>query len=227
MSRRKFLLRRRQNTAKSTVPAHRIAATRPTRPHCGTVRKVHLLSAVFEHKQTFKAPACTGMLCSQENKKSRTTKAPLVLLEAGGTRRAALEWHVRQCSSSDSCKEVGIWHADHRPRDGFLDQSKPVMVAEERDYRRGRHGQHEPDAFEPRRSCRREIARHARALKGSGRRRIAALCHFQDVSLDEMAIHYRSMKTSSCALRAWVQARPRNTVHNSCNDCRLREGGRH
>ena len=68
--------------------------------------EVHLiLSAVLEHKQTFRAPFYTGMLCGQETEKSKTTKAPRARSGNGvrNTTKSIGMASFGKCSSSGSC----------------------------------------------------------------------------------------------------------------------------
>ena len=161
--------------------------------------EVHLiLSAVLEHKQTFRAPFYTGMLCGQENREIQDYKGTTSPFWKRGVEHDEKHWNgiIRQMLVLGFLrKEVetfGVLKITDRGMD-FLTNPSPVMVAEERDYsdvdamdsmsqtRSSQGGAADVKLRDMLKALRKEVA-DAESLP--------PYVIFQDVSLDEMAIHY-------------------------------------
>ena len=161
--------------------------------------EVHLIvSAVFEHKQTFRAPFYTGMLCGQENREIQDYKGTTSPFWKRGAEHDEKHWNgiIRQMLVLGFLrKEVetfGVLKITDRGMD-FLTNPSPVMVAEERDYsdvdamdsmsqtRSSQGGAADVKLRDMLKALRKEVA-DAESLP--------PYVIFQDVSLDEMAIHY-------------------------------------
>ena len=161
--------------------------------------EVHLiLSAVLEHKQTFRAPFYTGMLCGQENREIQDYKGTTSPFWKRGAEHDEKHWNgiIRQMLVLGFLrKEVetfGVLKITDRGMD-FLTNPSPVMVAEERDYsdvdamdsmsqtRSSQGGATDVKLRDMLKALRKEVA-DAESLP--------PYVIFQDVSLDEMAIHY-------------------------------------
>ena len=161
--------------------------------------EVHLiLSAVLEHKQTFRAPFYTGMLCGQENREIQDYKGTTSPFWKRGAEHDEKHWNgiIRQMLVLGFLrKEVetfGVLKITDRGM-GFLTNPSPVMVAEERDYsdvdamdsmsqtRSSQGGAADVKLRDMLKALRKEVA-DAESLP--------PYVIFQDVSLDEMAIHY-------------------------------------
>ena len=161
--------------------------------------EVHLiLSAVLEHKQTFRAPFYTGMLCGQENREIQDYKGTTSPFWKRGAEHDEKHWNgiIRQMLVLGLLrKEVetfGVLKITDRGM-GFLTNPSPVMVAEERDYsdvdamdsmsqtRSSQGGAADVKLRDMLKALRKEVA-DAESLP--------PYVIFQDVSLDEMAIHY-------------------------------------
>jgi ATP-dependent DNA helicase RecQ len=161
--------------------------------------EVHLiLSAVLEHKQTFRAPFYTGMLCGQENREIQDYKGTTSPFWKRGAEQDEKHWNgiIRQMLVLGFLrKEVetfGVLKITDRGMD-FLTNPSPVMVAEERDYsdvdamdsmsqtRSSQGGAADVKLRDMLKALRKEVA-DAESLP--------PYVIFQDVSLDEMAIHY-------------------------------------
>ena len=161
--------------------------------------EVHLiLSAVLEHKQTFRAPFYTGMLCGQENREIQDYKGTTSPFWKRGAEHDEKHWNgiIRQMLVLGFLrKEVetfGVLKITDRGMD-FLTNPSPVMVAEERDYsdvdamdsmsqtRSSQGGAADVKLRDMLKALRKEVA-DAESLP--------PYVIFQDVSLDEMAIHY-------------------------------------
>jgi ATP-dependent DNA helicase RecQ len=161
--------------------------------------EVHLiLSAVLEHKQTFRAPFYTGMLCGQENREIQDYKGTTSSFWKRGAEHDEKHWNgiIRQMLVLGLLrKEVetfGVLKITDRGMD-FLTNPSPVMVAEERDYsdvdamdsmsqtRSSQGGAADVKLRDMLKALRKEVA-DAESLP--------PYVIFQDVSLDEMAIHY-------------------------------------
>ena len=161
--------------------------------------EVHLIvSAVFEHKQSFRAPFYTGMLCGQENREIQDYKGTTSPFWKRGAEHDEKHWNgiIRQMLVLGFLrKEVetfGVLKITDRGMD-FLTNPSPVMVAEERDYsdvdamdsmsqtRSSQGGAADVKLRDMLKALRKEVA-DAESLP--------PYVIFQDVSLDEMAIHY-------------------------------------
>lgn len=161
--------------------------------------EVHLiLSAILEHKQTFRAPFYTGMLCGQENREIQDYKGTTSPFWKRGVEHDEKHWNgiIRQMLVLGFLrKEVetfGVLKITDRGMD-FLTNPSPVMVAEERDYS-------DVDAMDSMSQTRSSQGGAAdvklRDMLNALRKEVAdaeslpPYVIFQDVSLDEMAIHY-------------------------------------
>ena len=161
--------------------------------------EVHLiLSAVLEHKQTFRAPFYTGMLCGQENREIQDYKGTTSPFWKRGAEHDEKHWNgiIRQMLVLGLLrKEVetfGVLKITDRGMD-FLTNPSPVMVAEERDYsdvdamdsmsqtRSSQGGAADVKLRDMLKALRKEVADDES---------LPPYVIFQDVSLDEMAIHY-------------------------------------
>ena len=161
--------------------------------------EVHLiLSAILEHKQTFRAPFYTGMLCGQENREIQDYKGTTSPFWKRGEEHDEKHWNgiIRQMLVLALLrKEVETFGVlkitDHGME--FLTQPRPVMVAEERDYsdvdamdsmsqtRSSQGGAADVKLRDMLKALRKEVA---------DEESLPPYVIFQDVSLDEMAIHY-------------------------------------
>ena len=161
--------------------------------------EVHLiLSAILEHKQTFRAPFYTGMLCGQENREIQDYKGTTSPFWKRGEEHDEKHWNgiIRQMLVLGLLrKEVETFGVlkitDHGMK--FLTQPRPVMVAEERDYsdvdamdsmsqtRSSQGGAADVKLRDMLKALRKEVA---------DEESLPPYVIFQDVSLDEMAIHY-------------------------------------
>ena len=161
--------------------------------------EVHLiLSAILEHKQTFRAPFYTGMLCGQENREIQDYKGTTSPFWKRGEEYDEKHWNgiIRQMLVLGLLrKEVETFGVlkitDHGME--FLTQPRPVMVAEERDYsdvdamdsmsqtRSSQGGAADVKLRDMLKALRKEVADDES---------LPPYVIFQDVSLDEMAIHY-------------------------------------
>ena len=161
--------------------------------------EVHLiLSAIMEHKQTFRAPFYTGMLCGQENREIQDYKGTTSPFWKRGEEHDEKHWNgiIRQMLVLGLLrKEVETFGVlkitDHGME--FLTQPRPVMVAEERDYsdvdamdsmsqtRSSQGGAADVKLRDMLKALRKEVADDES---------LPPYVIFQDVSLDEMAIHY-------------------------------------
>ena len=161
--------------------------------------EVHLiLSAILEHKQTFRAPFYTGMLCGQENREIQDYKGTTSPFWKRGEEHDEKHWNgiIRQMLVLGLLrKEVETFGVlkitDHGME--FLTQPRPVMVAEERDYsdvdamdsmsqtRSSQGGAADVKLRDMLKALRKEVA---------DEESLPPYVIFQDVSLDEMAIHY-------------------------------------
>lgn len=161
--------------------------------------EVHLiLSAILEHKQTFRAPFYTGMLCGQENREIQDYKGTTSPFWKRGEEHDEKHWNgiIRQMLVLGLLrKEVETFGVlkitDHGME--FLTQPRPVMVAEERDYsdvdamdsmsqtRSSQGGAADVKLRDMLKALRKEVADDES---------LPPYVIFQDVSLDEMAIHY-------------------------------------
>ena len=161
--------------------------------------EVHLiLSAILEHKQSFRAPFYTGMLCGQENREIQDYKGTTSPFWKRGTEHDEKHWNgiIRQMLVLGFLrKEVETFGVLKITEVGmeFLTNPKPVMVAKERDYsdvdaidsmsqtRSSQGGAADVKLRDMLKALRKEIA-DAESLP--------PYVIFQDISLDEMAIHY-------------------------------------
>ena len=161
--------------------------------------EVHLiLSAILEHKQTFRAPFYTGMLCGQENREIQDYKGTTSPFWKRGEEHDEKHWNgiIRQMLVLGLLrKEVETFGVLKITDQGmeFLTQPRPVMVAEERDYsdvdamdsmsqtRSSQGGAADVKLRDMLKVLRKEVA---------DEESLPPYVIFQDVSLDEMAIHY-------------------------------------
>ena len=161
--------------------------------------EVHLiLSAILEHKQTFRAPFYTGMLCGQENREIQDYKGTTSPFWKRGEVHDEKHWNgiIRQMLVLGLLrKEVETFGVLKITDQGmeFLTQPRPAMVAEERDYsdvdamdsmsqtRSSQGGAADVKLRDMLKVLRKEVA---------DEESLPPYVIFQDVSLDEMAIHY-------------------------------------
>lgn len=160
---------------------------------------VHLvLSAILEHNQNFRSPFITGVLCGKENREIQDYKGTKSSFWCRGSHREERYWNglIRQILVLGLlAKEVetfGVLKITPRGME-FLSKPTPVMVAEERDYsdvdsmdsmsqtRSGEGGAADLKLREMLKQLRKEVA------DGES---LPPYIIFQDISLDEMAIHY-------------------------------------
>jgi ATP-dependent DNA helicase RecQ len=161
--------------------------------------EVHLiLSAILEHKETFRSPFYTGMLCGLENREIQDYKGTTSPFWKRGEEHDEKHWNgiIRQMLVLGFLrKEVetfGVLKITERGM-AFLTNPHAVMVAEERDYsdvdamdsmsqtRSSQGGAADVKLRDMLKSLRKEVA-DAESLP--------PYIIFQDISLDEMAIHY-------------------------------------
>ncbi|HBP45457.1 MAG TPA: ATP-dependent DNA helicase RecQ [Flavobacteriales bacterium] len=161
--------------------------------------EIHLiLSAILEHKQMFRAPFYTGMLCGQENREIQDYKGTTSPFWRKGIECDEKHWNgiIRQMLVLGLLrKEVetfGVLKITDRGME-FLTNPKPVMVAEERDYsdvdaidsmsqtRSNQGGAADAKLRDMLKALRKDVA---------DSESLPPYIIFQDVSLDEMAIHY-------------------------------------
>ena len=201
MSRRKFLLHyfgEEYDEANGPGAQNCDNMTNPPKLRDGQ-EDVHLiLSAALEHKQTFRAPFYTGMLCGQENREIQDYKGTTSPFWKRGAEHDEKYWNgiIRQMLVLGFLrKEVetfGVLKITDRGMD-FLTNPSPVMVAEERDYsdvdamdsmsqtRSSQGGAADVKLRDMLKALRKEVA---------DSESLPPYVIFQDVSLDEMAIHY-------------------------------------
>ncbi|MBO75503.1 MAG: ATP-dependent DNA helicase RecQ [Flavobacteriales bacterium] len=161
--------------------------------------EIHLiLSAILEHKQTFRAPFYTGMLCGHENREIQDYKGTTSSFWKRGQEHDEKHWNgiIRQMLVLGFLrKEIetfGVLKITDRGM-GFLASPKPAMVAKERDYsdvdamdsmsqtRSSQGGAADVKLRDMLKALRKEVA-DAESLP--------PYVILQDISLDEMAIHY-------------------------------------
>ena len=161
--------------------------------------EIHLiLSAILEHKQTFRAPFYTGMLCGHENREIQDYKGTTSSFWKRGQEHDEKHWNgiIRQMLVLGFLrKEIetfGVLKITDRGM-GFLTSPKPAMVAKERDYsdvdamdsmsqtRSSQGGAADVKLRDMLKALRKEVA-DAESLP--------PYVILQDISLDEMAIHY-------------------------------------
>lgn len=161
--------------------------------------EVHLiLSAILEHKQSFRAPFYTGMLCGQENREIQDYKGTTSPFWKRGVEHDEKHWNgiIRQMLVLGFLRKEVETFGVLKITDGgmdFLTNPSPVMVAEERDYS-------DVDAMDSMSQTRSSQGGAAdvklRGMLNALRKEVAdaeslpPYVIFQDVSLDEMAIHY-------------------------------------
>lgn len=161
--------------------------------------EVHLiLSAVLEHQQQFRAPFITGVLCGVENREIQDYKGTSSSFWRRGAEKDQRHWNgiIRQMLVFDLLKkEVESFGTLKITKEGmeFLSNPRPVMIAEERDYsdvdaidsmsqtRSNQGGATDEKLRNMLNSLRKEVA---------DEEELPPYVIFQDVSLDEMAIHY-------------------------------------
>ncbi len=161
--------------------------------------EVHLvLSAILEHQQEFRSPFITGVLCGEENREIQDYKGTLSSFWRRGVEFDQRHWNgiIRQMLVLGLLrKEIetfGVLKITERGME-FLTNPKPVRVAKERDYsdvdaidsmsqtRSNQGGATDEKLRDLLHNLRKEVAdEHS----------LPPYVIFQDVSLDEMAIHY-------------------------------------
>lgn len=161
--------------------------------------EVHLvLSAIFEHEQKFKGPFITGVLCGEENREIQDYRGVSSSFWCRGKEHDERHWSgiIRQMLVLGLIrKEIetyGVLKITERGM-GFLSNPKPVMVAQERDYsdvdaidsmsqtRSSQGGATDEKLRDVLKGLRKQVA---------DEESLPPYVIFQDVSLDEMAIHY-------------------------------------
>ena len=161
--------------------------------------EVHLvLSAVLEHQEQFRSPFITGMLCGEENREIQDYKGTESSFWCRGVEHDQKHWNgiIRQMLVLGLLrKEIetfGVLKITDRGR-AFLTQPQPVLVAEERDY----SDVDAVDSMSQTRSSQGGAAdEKLRGMLKALRKEVAndedlpPYVIFQDISLDEMAIHY-------------------------------------
>lgn len=157
-----------------------------------------ILSAILEHKEVFRAPFYTGMLCGLENREIQDYKGTTSPFWKRGEEHDERHWNgiIRQMLVMGFLrKEVetfGVLKITERGMT-FLTNPHAVMVAQERDYsdvdaidsmsqtRSSQGGAADVKLRDMLKSLRKEIA---------DEESLPPYIIFQDISLDEMAIHY-------------------------------------
>jgi ATP-dependent DNA helicase RecQ len=161
--------------------------------------EVHLvLSAILEHEQKFRSPFITGVLCGEENREIQDYKGISSPFWCRGKAYDERHWNgiIRQMLVLGLIrKEIetyGVLKITDRGMK-FLTDPSPVMVAQERDYS-------DVDAIDSMSQTRSNqggaMDEKLRNMLKSLRKEVAdeevlpPYVIFQDISLDEMAIHY-------------------------------------
>ena len=161
--------------------------------------EVHLvLSAIHEHQQQFRSPFITGVLCGEENREIQDYKGTSSSFWRRGEEFDQRHWNgiIRQMLVLGLLrKEIetfGVLKITDRGME-FLSNPKPVRVAAERDYsdvdavdsmsqtRSSQGGATDEKLRDLLHNLRKEVA---------DKESLPPYVIFQDVSLDEMAIHY-------------------------------------
>lgn len=161
--------------------------------------EVHLiLSLILEHKQNFRSPFITGVLCGEENREIQDYKGTESSFWKRGSEFKPRHWNgiIRQMLVLGFIrKEVetyGTLKITDRGMD-FLTSPKPVLIAEERDLsdvdfmdsmsqtRSGEGGALDTKLRLLLTQLRKELA---------DQESLPPYVIFQDISMDEMAIHY-------------------------------------
>lgn len=161
--------------------------------------EVHLvLSAVLEHQQAFRAPFITGVLCGEENREIQDYKGTTSAFWKRGEEYDQKHWNgiIRQILVLGLLKKevetFGVLKITSRGM-AFLSNPYPVMVAEERDYsdvdamdsmsqtRSSQGGAADEKLRDMLQALRKDVA---------DEESLPPYVIFQDISLDEMAIHY-------------------------------------
>jgi len=201
MSRRKFLLHyfgEEYDEINGPGAMNCDNMTNPPKTRDGQ-EEVHLvLSAIFEHQEQFRAPFITGVLCGEENREIQDYKGTTSSFWCRGVERDQKHWNgiIRQMLVLGLLrKEVetfGVLKITERGRT-FLTNPEPVLVAEERDY----SDVDAVDSMSQTRSSQGGAAdEKLRGMLKALRKEVAndeelpPYVIFQDISLDEMAIHY-------------------------------------
>ena len=160
---------------------------------------VHLvLSLILEHKQGFRSRFVTGVLCGKEDREIQDYKGTESTFWKRGQEHDQRYWKgiIRQILVlgllEKEIETFGVLKITARGMK-FLENPKPVMVAGERDYsdvdavdsmsqtRSGEGGAADPKLRQMLSTLRKEIA---------DEKELPPYVVFQDISLDEMAIHY-------------------------------------
>jgi ATP-dependent DNA helicase RecQ len=161
--------------------------------------EVHVvLSAIHEHQQQFRSPFITGVLCGEENREIQDYKGTSSSFWRRGEEFDQRHWNgiIRQMLVLGLLrKEIetfGVLKITDRGME-FLSNPKPVRVAAERDYsdvdavdsmsqtRSSQGGATDEKLRDLLHNLRKEVA---------DKESLPPYVIFQDVSLDEMAIHY-------------------------------------
>jgi ATP-dependent DNA helicase RecQ len=161
--------------------------------------EVHLvLSAILEHQEQFRSPFFTGVLCGEENREIQDYKGTESSFWCRGVEHDQKHWNgiIRQMLVLGLLrKEIetfGVLKITDRGR-AFLTHPQPVLVAEERDYsdvdavdsmsqtRSSQGGAADEKLRDMLKALRKEVANDEE---------LPPYVIFQDISLDEMAIHY-------------------------------------
>ena len=158
--------------------------------------EVHLiLSAVLGTNKLSEPRSTRACSVAKKTAKSRTTKAPPVRFGNGVRNTTTLEWHhsanARARVVAQRSGTFGVLKITDRGMD-FLTNPSPVMVAEERDYSDVDAMDSMSGAFEPGGAADVKLRDMLKALRKevADDESLPPYVIFQDVSLDEMAIHY-------------------------------------
>jgi len=161
--------------------------------------EVHLiLSLILEHKQKFRSPFVTGVLCGEENREIQDYKGTESSFWKRGEDQKPRHWNgiIRQMLVLGLIrKEIETYGTLKITERGmaFLTNPKPVIVAKERDFsdvdfmdsmsqtRSGEGGALDTKLRTLLTTLRKELA---------DKESLPPYVIFQDISLDEMAIHY-------------------------------------
>tara|TARA_B110000459_G_scaffold202575_1_gene256078 strand:+ start:327 stop:2525 length:2199 start_codon:yes stop_codon:yes gene_type:complete len=161
--------------------------------------EVHLiLSLILEHKQKFRSPFITGVLCGEENREIQDYKGTESSFWKRGEDQKPRHWNgiIRQMLVLGLIRKEIETYGTLKITDrgmAFLTNPKPVIVAKERDFsdvdfmdsmsqtRSGEGGALDTKLKTLLTTLRKELA---------DKESLPPYVIFQDISLDEMAIHY-------------------------------------
>ena len=161
--------------------------------------EVHLiLSLILEHKQKFRSPFITGVLCGEENREIQDYKGTESSFWKRGEDQKPRHWNgiIRQMLVLGLIRKEIETYGTLKITDrgmAFLTNPKPVIVAKERDFsdvdfmdsmsqtRSGEGGALDTKLRTLLTTLRKELA---------DKESLPPYVIFQDISLDEMAIHY-------------------------------------